>query len=452
MTARQGSNVMTIHRRTVLGVAGAALAVATARASDKVHIVLWHAMSAALGEELNKLVSAFNGSQDSVEVTAQFKGAYKDLMTAVVAAYRAGQAPHIAQVFEIGTETMLTSGPVIKPIWQLAQETGVNIDANAYIPAVSGYYSTQTGKLASMPFNSSTAIAWYNLDVLEKAGLDPQRQPATWQDVETVMRTVRQKDAAPFGVTIASVVWSQFEQYGAIHDLPFATEANGFKGLDAVLKVNSPPFVKHLQRLIDMTKDNSFHYTGRDGVGDGAFLNGQSAMACSTSALRGDLKRSAKFRWAPAFLPYDPEVIRQPINSAIGGASFWVLTAPKREAAEYRAVAQCLQCLAQPQQDSQWSTATGYIPVTHAGFEMLQKQGWFEQNPGTDLPVKQLTRGQITDNSRGFHLGRMPEIRTIIEEESEKALGGQQGAKQALDNAVERGNKVLREFQKSVHI
>jgi sn-glycerol 3-phosphate transport system substrate-binding protein len=442
---------MTVRRRTVLA-ATAALAVATpARATEKVRVTLWHAMSAALGEELEKLISAFNASQDRVEVTGLFKGAYKDLLTSVVAAYRAGQAPHIAQVFEVGTETMLTSGPVVKPVWHLAQETGVQIEGDAYIPAVRGYYSTSDGKLASMPFNSSTAIAWYNLDVLEKAGVDTLGAPPTWQDVETAMRRVRQKDAAPFGVTIASVVWSQFEQYGAIHDIPFATEANGFKGLDAVLKVNSTPFVRHLQRLIDMSKDNAFHYTGRDGVGDGAFLNGQSAMACSTSALRGDLRRSAKFRWAPGFLPYDPDVVRQPINSAIGGASFWVLTAPKRDAAEYRGVAEFLRFLGQPQQDAQWSMGTGYIPVTHAGYELLQRQGWFAQNPGTDLPVKQLTRGQVTDNSRGFHLGRMPEIRTIIEEECEKALAGQQGAQRALDNAVERGNKVLRDFQKSVH-
>jgi sn-glycerol 3-phosphate transport system substrate-binding protein len=441
---------MTINRRTMLAATGALAIAGRARAAEKTHITLWHAMSAALGEELNKLISAFNASQDSVEVTGLFKGAYKDLLASVIAAYRAGQAPHIAQVFEIGTETMLTSGPVIKPVWQLAQETGVQIDPEAYIPAVRGYYSTSDGKLAAMPFNSSTAIAWYNLDVLEKAGISLHEQPPTWQDIEAAMHSVRQKDAAPFGVTIASVVWSQFEQYGAIHDIPFATEANGFKGLDAVLKVNSPPFVKHLQRLIDMAKDNAFHYTGRDGVGDGAFLNGQSAMACSTSAVRGDLKRSAKFRWAPGFLPYDPEVIKQPINSAIGGASFWVLTAPKRDKLEYRGVAQFLRFLGQPPQDAQWSVGTGYIPVTHAGYKLLEQQGWFEQNPGTDLPVKQLSRGHVTDNSRGFHLGRMPEIRTIIEEECEKALAGQQGARQALDTAVERGNKVLRDFQKSV--
>jgi sn-glycerol 3-phosphate transport system substrate-binding protein len=174
-------------------------------------------------------------------------------------------------------------------------------------------------------------------------------------------------------------------------------------------------------------------------------------MTFSSSALRGDLVRSAKFHWAPAFLPYDPAVIKQPINSAIGGASFWVLTAPQRKPAEYHAVAQFLRFLSQPPQDFEWSRVTGYVPVTHAGFELAKQQGWFEQNPGTDLPIQQLTRGQITDNSRGFHLGRMPEIRTIIEEECEQALSGKQSAKQALDNAVERGNKVLREFQKSVH-
>ncbi len=121
-------------------------------------------------------------------------------MTSVVAAWRAGQAPHIAQVFEVGTQTMLSSGPVIKPVWQLAQETGVQIDADAYIPAVRGYYSTPDGKLASMPFNSSTAIAWYNLDVLEKAGLDLQKLPrdlAGGGDRRCTL--VRQKDAAPFG-------------------------------------------------------------------------------------------------------------------------------------------------------------------------------------------------------------------------------------------------------------
>ena len=263
---------MTIRRRTLLHATGAVAlaAAAPARAAEKIRITLWHAMAATPGDEINKLMAAFNASQDQVEVTGLFKGVYKDLMTSVAAAWRAGQAPHIAQVFEVGTQTMLSSGPVIEPVWQLAQNTGVKLDPNAYIPAVRGYYSLPDGKLMSMPFNSSTCIVWYNKDAFEKAGLDPEKFPATWPEVVTLARTLRDKGATQYPVISASVVWAHFEQFSAIHNLPYATEANGFKGLDAVLKIDSPAHVKNLQRLLDMGKEGIFHYTGRDGSGDGA--------------------------------------------------------------------------------------------------------------------------------------------------------------------------------------
>ncbi len=442
---------MSLHRRAVLGALPAALAAPRiTRGSERTKIIVWHAMASTPGEEIGKLIAKFNTSQDRVEVTGLFKGVYKDLLTAMAAAWRAGEAPHIAQVFEVGTETMMESGPVIKPVWKLSEETGITLDPGMYIPSVRGYYSSADGRLISAPFNSSTAICWYNQDVFEKAGLDPNRFPATWPEVVELARTIRDKQAAQFPVITGSVVWAHFEQFSAIHNLPYATEANGFKGLGAELKINSPAHVRNLQRLLDMSKEGTFHYTGRDGSGDGAFLSGQAAIDFTSSALRGSLISGAKFRWAAAPLPYDPQVIREPINSVIGGASFWVLTAPKRSPEEYRAGAAFLQFLRQPENDAEWSEVTGYVPITHAGFALAQKQGYFAKNPGADIPVGQLSRGQVTDNSRGFHLGRMAEIRTIIEEECEKALAGQQGAQAALDSAVNRGNKVLRDFQRSV--
>ena len=68
----------------------------------------------------------------------------------------------------------------------------------------------------------------------------------------------------------------------------------------------------------------------------------------------------------------------------------------------------------------------GYVPVTFAGFELSQKQGFYDKNPGADLPVKQLTRGTVTSNSKGLRLGRLVEIRNIIYEEMEKAFQGGQ--------------------------
>jgi sn-glycerol 3-phosphate transport system substrate-binding protein len=160
--------------------------------------------------------------------------------------------------------------------------------------------------------------------------------------------------------------------------------------------------------------------------------------------------KNAKFDWAAAFLPYDPEIIKTPLNSIIGGASLWPMTAPGRTPAEYKGVAQFLTFLSTPENAAAWHQHTGYVPVTLAGFELSKQQGFYEKNPGADLPVLQLTRGTVTNNSRGLRLGRLPEIRNIIQEELEKALQGGQTAQQAMDNSVTRGNRVLREFEKSV--
>lgn len=442
-----------MHRRTLL--AGTAVLVtaplARARAQGKkTQIVWWHAMTATLADEVNRITSAFNASQNAVELTALYKGGYPDVLTATIAASRAGQAPHLAQVFEVGTGTMLGARKAVKQVWELAKETGVAIDPRRYIESVRGYYSLTDGRMAAMPFNSSTAVMWYNKDAFRKAGLDPEKPPATWQEVEAAARAIKAKNAAPIPTTTSWPSWIQFEEYSAIHNLPFATRADGFEGLDAVLTINSKPHVRHVDRLLRMAKEGTFKYEGRDAAPDPVLASGDAAMSFASAGVRGNLVNSAKFAWGETYLPYDPEIIRTPLNSIIGGAALWVMTAPHRTPAEYKAVATFLEFLARPQTDAGWAEHTGYVPVTLAGSALLETQGFYARNPGTDVPVKQLTRGKVTPNSRGLRLGRLPEIRNIIQEEFEKALQGQQTGQQAMDAAVTRGNRVLREFQKSM--
>jgi sn-glycerol 3-phosphate transport system substrate-binding protein len=440
-----------MKRRTLLaGAAALATVPAAVRAADKTKIVWWHAMTAALGDQVNHAVDAFNQSQDAVEVTAIYKGGYADVLTATIAAFRAGQAPHLTQIFEVGTGSMLAAGKATKQVWELAKETGVAIDPKAYIPAVRGYYSLPDGRMASMPFNSSTAVMWYSKDAFRKAGLDPEKPPATWEAVVKAAQTIKEKNAADVPVTSSWLSWIQLEQYSALHNLPFASKEDGFQGLDAQLEVNSKAHVKHVQRLLDMTKDGTFKYAGRDNKPDQLLVSGAAGIHFNSSGMRGDMVKSAKFDWGEAYLPYDPEIIKAPLNSIIGGASLWTMTAPNRTPAEYKAVALFLQFLGKPENDAYWHQHTGYVPVTLAGYELSEKQGFYKQNIGADLPVKQLARGTVTPNSKGLRLGRLLEIRNIIYEEMEKALQGGQTAQQAMDACVDRGNKVLREFQKSV--
>ena len=448
-----------MKRRTLLaGSAALAAAPLTAHAqAAKITLTWWHSMTGRNGEEIERTVKAFNASQAAVEVQAIFKGGYPETLSAVIAAWRADQAPHLVQVFEVGTGSMLSAGPATKQVWQLSKETGVVIDPNTYIPGVRGYYSLSDGRMASMPFNSSTAVMWYNMDAFEKAGLNPAKPPATWNDFIAAAKALKGSiDAGKQGPEMKSastsswLSWIQLEQFGAMHDLPFASKSNGFDGLDTELKFNAPGFVKHWQRLLDMAKNGLFTYAGRDTTPDALFPGGQAAIGFGSSAYRGQIASTAKFRWAEALLPTDPEVNPHPINSIIGGASLWTMTAKNRTPAEYKAVAQFLKFIGQPELDAAWHQNTGYVPVTFGGYELSKKQGYYEKAVGADLPIQQLARGKVTGSSRGLRLGRLAEIRNIIYEETEKALQGQQNGKQALDSAVLRGNKVLREFQKSV--
>ena len=438
-----------MKRRVLLAglAAGACPGLVLAQGS-RTRIVFWHAMNGALGDEVGRMCAGFNDSQGVYEVAPIFKGSYPETLTAAIAAWRAGQAPHLVQMFEVGTGSMLAAGPAVKQTWQLIQESGVAIDPAAYVGAVKGYYSLPDGRLASMPFNSSTPVMWYNKDVFAKAGLDPDVAPATWPAMLAALQAIKDKGASSTVSTSSWFSWVQLECFGAMHDVSFATLENGFGGLGTELTVNTAPFVGQLNRFLAMSKEGLFKYGGRDNAPDPLFYSGEAALSFMSSGARGDIVKNAKFRWGEAPLPYDPALIKEPLNSVIGGASLWTMTTPSRTAAEYKGVAEFLKYIAEPAQDASWHQRTGYVPVTYAGYALSQ-QGFYDKTPGADVPIKQLARGHVTANSRGFRLGRMPEIRNIVYEETEKALQGQQSAQAALDSVVSRGNRVLREFERA---
>lgn len=418
--------------------------------AQRVEVEFWYGLTQPLGGVLEDIVQDFNESQDRYTVTPVFRGSYPETMQAAIAASRAGNAPHIVQMFEVGTATMMAAGPAIKPVYQLFEETGVEFDPDIYIPAIRGYYSLPDGRMMSMPFNSSTAVMWVNNDALRDAGLDPETVSLdTWDEVREVAKQIVDSGAASCGFTTAWPTWTQFEQFSAIHDVPLATQANGMEGLDAELMINSELHVRHVQTLIDMQAEGSFTYGGRDSAADALFPSGECAILHGSSGLLARVLSEAEFDWAVHMLPYYDDVPGAPLNSIIGGASFWVMTAPGRTDEEYRAVAEFFNFISTVEIAERWHVQSGFLPIRFGVYEQLLEGGYYDENPGRDTPYLQLTRSEPTENSRGLRLGNMPEIRNIIQEEVELALQGQQTAQQALDRAVERGNSVLRAFERA---
>ena len=414
-----------------------------APAAAQTEIEFWHAFTGRLGELVDEQVATFNESQDAYRVVASHKGNYSETLNAGIAAFRAGEQPDILMVFEVGTATMMGAAGAVRPVFEVM---GEGFDQEAYIASVKGYYTTPEGDMLSLPFNSSTPVLWVNRDKLSEAGIDPDVDLSTWEQVGEVLTQL--KDAGvDCPMTTAWQSWIHLENLSARHDTPFATQANGFGGLDTELAFNSDVQVRHIEAMGEWAQDGRFVYAGRRNEGGANFRGGECALFTESSAGYAGIKEEAQFEFDVRPLPYWSSITQSPQNTIIGGASLWVMEGQSEE--EYAGVAAFLDFLSSPEIQAKWHQDTGYLPITSAAGELTREQGFYDENPGTDIAVEQMTSVEPTGNSKGLRLGSFDQIRGIIDEELEGVWAGDKTAQEALDSAVERGNELLRRFERS---
>jgi sn-glycerol 3-phosphate transport system substrate-binding protein len=445
-------------RRTLLAAAmavGAGLGLATALPAaaqtkgQPIEIQFWMGLTGLGGELLQKYGEEFNKTQNEYRVVVSFKGQYPEQRAAAVAAFRAGNPPHIMQMFDAGSGDMMSARGAIVPVSEVFKRAGLQFNPADFIAPARGYYGLPNGDLLSMPFNVSTTVLFWNKDAFKKAGLDPEKAPATWPELIKAAQQIRKSNAAACGYTTTWLAWIMLEQFSSRHNLPIGTLSNGRAGLKTELTFNTPLHQKMLQTLVDMQKDKSFDYGGRSNDAAAKFISGECAMLTQSSGGLGAIARDAKFAFGTAPLPHWPEVKGAPFATTIGGASLWVFNAPKRSDAEFRGVAQFLNYLRSTPVMSDWAKQTGFVPATNAAFKAMQDEGFFSKNPGRDVPVLSLTQARQGDHTNGYRFGRWTEIRDVFHEEVEKALQGKQTPNEALHNAQRRGNALLRAFEKT---
>jgi sn-glycerol 3-phosphate transport system substrate-binding protein len=406
----------------------------------------WHAMSGQLGRQVEKLAADFNASQSEYRVVPTYKGNYTETVTAAIFAFRSRSQPAIAQVNEIGTATMMAAKGAIYPVFELMRDEQEPFTPSAYLPAVTGYYADLGGNLLSFPFNSSTPILYYNKNMFRDAGLDPEVAPKTWPELGAAAKKLRDRGAV-CGFTTSWPSWINVENFSAFHNLPLATRENGFAGLDAVLTFNNATVVRHVAQLAEWQATKIFDYGGRAQGAEPRFQNGECGIFIGSSATRADIKANSKFDVGYGMMPYWPDVAGAPQNTIIGGATLWVLR--DRPKAEYKGVAKFFSFLSKPEVQAAWHQNTGYLPITRAAFDLTRTQGFYDRNPGTSISIEQITLKPPTENSRGLRLGSFVLIRDVIDDELEQTFTGKKSAQAAMDSAVERGNRLLRQFERA---
>ncbi|UWQ22233.1 sn-glycerol-3-phosphate ABC transporter substrate-binding protein UgpB [Jannaschia sp. W003] len=433
-------------RLSITAALAASAAFAPAIAAAQTEIQFWHAFTGRLGELVAAQVEDFNASQEDYQVAATHKGNYSETLNAGIAAFRAGEQPHILMVFEVGTATMMGAAGAIKPVGEVMEAADVEFDPDAYIGAVKGYYTTPEGEMLSLPFNSSTPVLWVNRDLFAEAGLDPDMDLSTWSQVGEALDALKEAGVA-CPMTTAWQSWIHLENFSAYHDVPFASQENGFAGTDTELMLNGEAQVAHIERMGQWAEDGKFVYAGRRNEGGANFRSGECALFTESSAGYAGIEAEAQFDFDVRPLPYDDAVTDEPVNTIIGGASLWVMEGHEPE--DYQGVAEFLAYLSSTPVQAQWHQDTGYLPITAAAGDATREAGFYDENPGTDIAVTQMTRVEPTANSKGLRLGSFDQIRTIIDEELEGVWAGDKTAREALDSAKERGDQLLRRFEQA---
>ncbi len=427
--------------------AAALLGSSGAEAQQRIKFEYWYGLTGQLGEILEQHCKRFNDAQQKFEAVCVGQGGYDKAEQNTIAAYRSKQHPTVVQIYDAGTVNFMLSG-AIYPANQFAKDFSIDIDWSNYFPGIANYYATSKGEMWSFPYNSSTALLYWNKDAWAKIG--KTKAPET---IEEWFDDLRKMKAAGVecGFGFDYDTWMPLEQFSAIHNLPIATKANGYGGLDAELVFNKTKFADYMKdwkKLLDEGVARiQTAQVGKTIVQ--SFTDGTCASVLSSVANHGVVGSTAKpgLNWGVAMLPVYKDFKRH--NSLVGGASLWVMQGKSRQ--EYEGAAALMKFLSTPEEALWYSTANAYIPVTKTGFDFMNKNGFYQdpKHAGRELAITSLTFTPPTENSRGIRLGNFTQIRAEIRSELEAAFTGKKDMQVALDEAAARSNQILRRFEQT---
>jgi len=421
----------------------ATIGLAVPQAFAKTEITWWHAMGGALGETVNEIAERFNAAQDDYAITPIYKGNYEETLTVTIAAFRASDHPTIVQVYEIGAATLIGSEGVLMPVEDLLRDHGWTFESDDFIPGARYFYADESGKMIGMPFNSSTPIFYYNEQALQTAGVTP---PKTWEEFANVTAPAL-KEAGFIALSQSSLPWIFAENFHSRHNLPFATQNNGYGPHTPRLMVNNAAVKQHFSEVKRWLDEGYFGYYGAGYLDNQRpFENGDVAMWIGSSGSIATLRQTMTMPWSATFLPYWESLNPNPKNTFIGGAALWVLSG--KTAAEYEAAAAFLAFQKSPEIQAYWHQATGYVPITTAAYELTRAQGYYEENPPAEIPIKQLSLPG-GDWSKGYRLGFYLQIRDVMSREFGRYVSGETSLDAAFETIEVEGNRLLERFAKT---
>ncbi len=438
-----------MNKKLAAVVLGGALAAsmsfaACAEDGEKVQITFWHAMGGVNGETTQALVDDFNASQDEIEVHAEYQGTYDDAITKLKAAMQSGEGlPDVCQMYDVGTKFMVDSGAVV-PVEDMFESTGY--DPSSVMDVITSYYTTD-GKQYAMPFNVSTPMLYYNKDVFEAAGLDPEKPPKTYDEVLEYAKQIVESGAAPVGYSQYIYGWF-FEQQLAGLGAFYGNNDNGrtepitavdFDQNGAGLKV-----FETWKKLYDSGYFENYGTVGADT--QTAFFAGQVGMIIESTAILKNATNSSPFEIGTGYLPKVEE--NEDGGVIIGGGALWMMDSEDqaKEDAAWKFIEYCTT----PEAQAKWSMGTGYFAINPAAYETEDFKAYLEENPNFMTAINQLNDTPVNNYTAGVLSGVQTESRLIFNDIMPQVYDGKLTPEEGVAELAKQVNAAIENYNASI--
>ena len=408
----------------------------TKKVSDggKVKIEYWHVASESFGgTTVKELVADFNKTHPNIEVVEKYNpDMYKGLTQNLQAAMASGKNPDVVQMgwsyLNYAAENLKYTD-IPKMINEKVPADKDFLEKN-YLPNVLALAQTDDGKQIGIPYSVSVPVLFYNPEVFEKAGLDPNNPPKTWAEVQKAAKQIKEKTGTMgFFMQEYADNWAQ----------QALIESNGGKMLKkesgkTKAAFDSPEAADAYQLLADMVKDGSgLHATNEEGFQ--AYLSGKLGMVCTTIGKRANFEKSAKFKVMVAPFPvFDGKQLQVP-----AGGNFLMVFS--KDDAKQKAAWEFIKYLESPAALAKWSTGTGYLPPRKDveqdpnGFKKMIEENKNIQAALSTMP--NLVKWASFPGANGLQAEQMLiDVRDVI-------LSGKQTAAEALHTTAEKVNSIL---------
>jgi len=414
----------------------AALMLATAialvnPAAAKTELTMYYpiAVGGPLTKVVDGIVADFEAENPDIKVNAIYAGNYDDTRIKALSALKSGEPAQLSVMFSIDAYDLIEQDLIV-PFEDVIETAEEKAWLDSFYPALMANGQIE-GKTWGIPFQRSTIVAYYNKDMFREAGLDPEKAPASWDELVEMGKKLTNDDR--HGIMIPSTGYPYWMfQALAIQNGKELMSRDGLSTNFADPKVvETLAFWKSLSSEHGIMPEGTVEW----GTLRQAFLEGKTAMMWHSTGNLTAVKNNAKFDFGVAMLPK-----QERLGSPTGGGNFYIFKDASEE--ERQAALKLVKFMTSPEQAAKWSIETGYMGVSPAAYETEALKAY-----ANAFPAALVARDQLEHAVAEFSTFQTARVREGLNNAIQAALTGSKTPEEALGEAQAAAERLLSAYR-----